>query len=254
MRMLAVSAVLAAAFTVLPAQAEDHIVTAFAGPFRFEPAELTIAPGDTVTFVNGGGFHNVVSDPGSIVTFRCADGCDGAGGNGDPSSADWSATVTFPVAGTAPYFCEVHGAPGGIGMAGLITVAEEVPTPVLVVEPEALAGSAETGATTTVPFGIANEGAADLAWTADTADADCTTPNAVPWLSVDPAGGTVAPGAPAAIVDVTLDASALDVGVYNANVCVQSNDPANALLTLPVTFTVNTPDLVFADGFDGTDG
>src|SRR5690606_27282981 len=154
MRMLAVSAVLAAAFTVLPAQAEDHIVTAFAGPFRFEPAELTIAPGDTVTFVNGGGFHNVVSDPGSIVTFRCADGCDGAGGNGDPSSADWSATVTFPVAGTAPYFCEVHGAPGGIGMAGLITVAEEVPTPVLVVEPEALAGSAETGATTTVPFGI----------------------------------------------------------------------------------------------------
>ena len=234
-----------------PVLAEDHTVTAFAGPFRFEPAELTIAPGDTVTFVNGGGFHNVVSDPGSIVAFRCADGCDGDGGNGDPSSIDWSATVAFPEAGTAPYFCEVHGAPGGVGMAGLITVVEEVPAPVLVVEPVALEGTAEAGGSTTVAFGIANEGSADLAWTADTAETDCAAPSVVPWLSVLPAGGTVGVGAPTANVDVTLDAAALDAGVYNANVCVESNDPLNGLLTLPVTFTVNTPDLVFADGFDG---
>ena len=251
MRMLAVPAILAVAFTAIPAHAADHIVTAFAGPFRFEPADLTIAPGDTVTFVNGGGFHNVVSDPGAIVTFRCAEGCDGDGGNGDPSSADWSATVAFPEVGSAPYFCEIHGAAGGVGMAGLITVAEEVPTPVLVVEPEALAGSAEVGGSTTVPFGIANEGAADLSWTADTADTDCASPNVVPWLSIAPAGGTVGVGAPATDVDVTLDAAALDVGVYTANVCVESNDPLNALLTLPVTFTVNTVDLIFADGFDG---
>lgn len=251
MRMLAVPALLAVACTAVPVHAEDHVVTAFAGPFRFEPAELTIAPGDTVTFVNGGGFHNVVSDPGAIVSFRCADGCDGDGGNGDPSSADWSATVAFPEVGSAPYYCEIHGAPGNVGMAGLITVAEETPTPVLVVEPQALEGSAEAGGSTTLPFGVANEGDAELTWTADTADTDCATPNVVPWLSVTPTGGSVGVGAPPANVDVTLDAAALGVGVYTANVCVESNDPVNGLLTLPVTFTVNTVDLIFADGFDG---
>lgn len=253
MRLLALLVALAAAFSALPVRAADHVVTAFAGPFRFEPADLTIAPGDTVTFVNGGGFHNVVSDPGAIVTFRCAEGCDGdgAGGNGDASSSNWSATVAFPEAGVAPYFCEIHGAPGGVGMSGVITVAEEVPTPVLVVEPVALEGTADAGASVTVAFGIANEGTAALDWTADTAETDCASPGLVPWLSLDPAAGTIGIGGPAVSVDVTLDAAALDVGVYSANVCVGSNDPANALLTLPVTFTVNTPDVVFADGFDG---
>jgi hypothetical protein len=136
-------------------------------------------------------------------------------------------------------------------MSGLITVAEQAPTPVLVVEPVALAGAAETGGSTTVAFGIANEGDAELTWSADTAASDCAAPGVVPWLSIAPAAGTIGVGAPAANVDVTLDAAALDVGTYNANVCVESNDPLNALLTLPVTFTVNTPDLVFADGFDG---
>lgn len=251
MRMLAVPAILAVAFAAIPARAEDHVVTAFAGPFRFEPADLTIAPGDTVTFVNGGGFHNVKSDPDAVTSFRCADGCDETGGNGDLSSDPWEATVEFPTVGVARYYCEQHGAAGGVGMAGIITVAEEIPTPVLVVEPQALEGSAEVGGSTTLPFGIANEGDAELTWTADTADTDCATPNVVPWLSVAPAGGSVGVGAPAANVDVTLDAAALDVGVYTANVCVGSNDPVNGLLTLPVTFTVNTVDLIFADGFDG---
>lgn len=106
-------------------QAANHTVTAFSGPFRFEPASLTIQAGDTVTFVNGGGFHNVVSDPGAIATFRCANGCDGAGGNGDLSNTSWSAVVTFPDAGTAGYHCEAHGGPG-TGMAGTIMVIDDV--------------------------------------------------------------------------------------------------------------------------------
>jgi plastocyanin len=89
--------------------------------FTFVPQVLNIAAGDTVTFTNGGGFHNVVSDPGAITSFRCADGCDGAGGNGDPSGALWSAVVTFPDPGTIGYFCEVHGGPGQ-GMFGTINV------------------------------------------------------------------------------------------------------------------------------------
>ena len=103
------------------ASAENHVVTA--SGMTFSPSSLAINAGDTVTFQNGGGAHNVASDPGSVTAFRCANGCDGAGGNGNPSSASWSATVAFPTAGTVRYFCEVHGAPGGIGMAGRITIS-----------------------------------------------------------------------------------------------------------------------------------
>ena len=70
--------------TLLPAvaSAANHIVTAQSN-FTFSPSDLTIAAGDTVTFKNGGGFHNVKSDPGAVTMFRCANGCDGAGGNGN---------------------------------------------------------------------------------------------------------------------------------------------------------------------------
>jgi len=91
----------------------------------FAPATLNIAAGDTVTFNNGGGFHNVASDPGAVTSFRCAQGCDGAGGNGAASNTLWSATVTFPTPGTVGYHCEIHGAPGQ-GMAGTITVTVPV--------------------------------------------------------------------------------------------------------------------------------
>jgi plastocyanin len=91
-----------------------------AGALTFSPAALNIAAGDTVTFTNDGtGFHNVSSDAGAVTTFRCANGCDGAGGDGAPSGAAWSATVTFPTAGTIAYHCEVHGS---MGMIGSITV------------------------------------------------------------------------------------------------------------------------------------
>ncbi|MCC6441762.1 hypothetical protein [Dokdonella sp.] len=92
------------------------------------PAITSAQIGDTVTFQNFGaspGFHNVVSNSGS-TQFRCANGCDGVGGgNGAPSSANWSATITLNAVETINYFCEVHGAPGQ-GMFGTINVAVPV--------------------------------------------------------------------------------------------------------------------------------
>lgn len=93
---------------------------------EFQPRELTIAPGDTVTWSNLGGHHNVVADNGA---FRCANGCDGLGGNGAPSSQIWRATLSFPQAGRFGYFCEPHGQPGE-GMYGTITVVGTPPLPV----------------------------------------------------------------------------------------------------------------------------
>lgn len=110
--------------------AANHAVTV--GPagdaFSFSPADVTVAAGDTVTwtYAGGGAPHNVQSDPGSVTMFRCANGCDGAGGDGTPSSAGWTATVTFPTAGTISYFCFIHGAAGGQGMAGTVTVTVPV--------------------------------------------------------------------------------------------------------------------------------
>jgi len=97
------------------------------GQLQFSPQTLTIDPGDSVTFINKGGFHNAVADDGS---FRCARGCDGDGngGNGGASSTLWIASVTFTKPGTIGYFCEVHGAPGQ-GMFGTIIVTGAVAGP-----------------------------------------------------------------------------------------------------------------------------
>ena len=86
----------------------------------FDPSNVTINVGDTVTFSNLGGVsvsHNVHADDES---FRCANGCRGVGGaSGDPSSAEWTSTVTFTKAGVVNYHCDEHG---GMGMTGSITV------------------------------------------------------------------------------------------------------------------------------------
>lgn len=94
-------------------------------PPTFSPKTLSIHAGDTITFVNKGGLHNVKADDGS---FRCARGCDGQpGGNGAASSTNWTASVTFTQSGRVGYYCETHGAPGQ-GMYGTIIV--QAPTPV----------------------------------------------------------------------------------------------------------------------------
>jgi plastocyanin len=86
----------------------------------FSPQFLTISAGDSVTFLNRGGYHNVVADDGS---FRCAHGCDGdgKGGSGNASSSLWIVTRVFSEPGTVGYFCEPHGSPGS-GMFGTIEV------------------------------------------------------------------------------------------------------------------------------------
>lgn len=109
--------------------ATDHAVTVGAGGgLVFSPSTLSIAAGDTVTFTYAGGTapHNVRSDPGAVTQFRCANGCDGAGGNGTPSASGWTATIAFPTPGTIPFFCEIHGGPGGAGMSGSISVTTPV--------------------------------------------------------------------------------------------------------------------------------
>jgi plastocyanin len=103
------------------ASAENFTITAKSN-LTFSPANITINVGDTVTFKNGGGFHNVKSSSAGNA-FRCAKGCDGAGGSGEPSDDAWTSVVTFNNPGSVQYLCEVHGA----SMGGTITVNGTAP-------------------------------------------------------------------------------------------------------------------------------
>jgi subtilisin family serine protease len=59
----------------------------------------------------------------------------------------------------------------------------------------------------------------------------------VPWLSVDPTSGTVDPDGSQALT-VTVDTTGLAPGVYHAVVVIQTNDPDNANMQIPVTLVV----------------
>jgi hypothetical protein len=90
----------------------------------------------------------------------------------------------------------------------------------------------------------------------------CSGPN-VNWLSATPASGSIAGGANTAL-DVTVNPAAGDLvpGVYTAELCITTNDPAHALLAVPVSVTVGTPppqpcsgaDEIFCAGFEGDGG
>lgn len=109
------SAVFVFLLTAAAASAADHAVVV--GDNFFSPAVLMINVGDSVTWSNTGNFsHNVKADNG---LFR----------SGNPSNAEWTFTFTFNTAGDFRYFCELHGAAGGIGMSGMIQVHSTEPPP-----------------------------------------------------------------------------------------------------------------------------
>ena len=80
------------------------------GGNRFEPANVTISVGTTVTWTWVGGIHDVTPD--GIPAFT---------GSGQPVSAPHTFAQTFNTPGTYLYFCTVHGTPTS-GMRGTIEV------------------------------------------------------------------------------------------------------------------------------------
>jgi plastocyanin len=90
----------------------DQIFEANITDSAFQPGDLTIPAGATVVWQHTGNFpHTVTADDG---TFNS-----GTLQNGDTFRR------TFGEPGRYPYYCEIHGGPGGSGMAGVIVV--EVP-------------------------------------------------------------------------------------------------------------------------------
>ena len=102
---LACTAVL---FTALPSSAAIVNVTVGGGDLTFDPATVVIHQGDTVVWTNAGGTHDVRADDNSF--FNAASG------------TAWTFSRTFTAVGTVPYYCDIHGGPGGIGMSGTVVV------------------------------------------------------------------------------------------------------------------------------------
>ena len=73
----------------------------------------------------------------------------------------------------------------------------------------------------------------------------------LPWLSVDPAGGTVAPGG-SATVEVTIDTTGVEPGLYRARVVVSSNDPRSPSVQVPVTVLVPAYQVAVDSGGTGS--
>lgn len=79
----------------------------------------------------------------------------------------------------------------------------------------------------------------DLSLVAAVPDA-CELPNDISWLAVDPDNGTTAAGG-SDDVSVGFDSTGLSTGVYTGTLCVNSNDPIDPLVQVPVTLTVEEP-------------
>jgi uncharacterized repeat protein (TIGR01451 family) len=73
--------------------------------------------------------------------------------------------------------------------------------------------------------------------------------NDIPWLSEEPITGTL-PAGQCAVVDVTFDSDALELGTYTGDLNLNSNDPDTSKIILPVTMTVVEPSLVMFNYFD----
>ncbi len=95
--------------TPLSAQdkAADGVTIKFSN-FKFEPKEVTVKPGTTVTWINDGGKHTIEADNGA---FKSPD-----------LTAGGKFTFKFDKPGDYPYSCGYHGSKGGTGMSGVVHV------------------------------------------------------------------------------------------------------------------------------------
>lgn len=85
----------------------------------FTPSSVAVKPGESVswTLSSGDAPHNVAFDDGSFMQPSPA------------AFAPWARDRTFAAEGKFRYFCQIHGAPGGLGMSGVayVNAAGNVP-------------------------------------------------------------------------------------------------------------------------------
>jgi plastocyanin len=115
-RRLALVALVCLILSPVPARAVDARVSMV--EIRFQPPEVRVSPGGTVTWSNDDNMaHSVTADDGSFASSPTCVAASGAGCMAP--GATWA--HTFGRAGRYPYHCQLHGSPGK-GMTGVVTV------------------------------------------------------------------------------------------------------------------------------------
>jgi subtilisin-like proprotein convertase family protein len=203
-------------------------------------------------------------------TPLCDAVCGTGGGTGPRTGAWWAwfggttaaetgiltQTVTIP-SGTAELSFWLEIPPTATGTNGFLSVrmdgtevfrAEET-TPGYGTYAEVTVDAtayADGGTHELVFFSVTDAGAAvtnffvdDVAITA-TAGGQCSAPTAIPWLTVSPANGSTAGGG-STPVTLTYNSASLAQGTYTGTLCIASNDPDEALVTVPITLNVGPP-------------
>ncbi|NRB64266.1 MAG: hypothetical protein HRU40_14785, partial [Saprospiraceae bacterium] len=110
--------------SILVAQTQTlHIIES--GNFYFNPSSLTIEVGDTVQWLNRGGFHNVDAETNAITgqPFNNPESFVSS-----PTTGAILLTRVFTVAGSYQYNCSV-GSHASNGMAALLIVTEQTDCP-----------------------------------------------------------------------------------------------------------------------------
>jgi plastocyanin len=199
---------LAAVAALVPCAVFGVDQTVQVGPgMTFSPANVTVAPGDTVTW-NFNELHTSTSDP--QIGPETWD-------SGQLSSGTFSHTFNTP--GTYPYHCFIHSFPGGTLMNGVVEVSGVGPTPTPTAtpptQPTPTATFTPPGATPTATFtppGATPTATPTLAGVA-TPTATPTTPAPVtPTATPPPPGPSATPVsgvAPAGIPDLDAGGRAL---------------------------------------------
>ena len=142
-----------------------------------------------------------------------------------------------------------------------------IPKPIIEVKPATLSSSQSPNTQVVETLTISNTGDADLDWdifedgttSADYSDislvspvATCDAPDDISWITVNPISGTV-PTLSADLVNVTFDSTGLSTGTYSGTLCINSNDPVNPIVQVPLTMTVNTnADIMITSPLSGT--
>lgn len=110
------------------------------------------------------------------------------------------------------------------------------------VTPTSVSSSQFTNEVMTKTFTIENTGNLSLNWTLDEAPSDCNSPSDVTWANASPTSGSTASGGNTN-VDVIFDSTGLSPGVYNAKLCIDSDDPDEPTVEVDLTLTVVVADI-----------
>lgn len=127
---------------------------------------------------------------------------------------------------------------GGIYFGDSATATVTVGYPEINVLPPALSQNHPNAPqTTTAVLAIENLGDGPLQWNMVATAASCLAPSPVSWLAIGQPAGVTDPNS-ATNVNFTFNSAGLADGIYQATLCMESNDSDEAELTIPVTLNV----------------